>query len=88
MMHTPMVCAINELFHNAKTNIDNQPVGKVGSQKQECDLRQPQELSSKLQSTMSRGNMGSFKATTNKQIWILNTLYQQKNAPISINFNQ
>ena len=61
MMHTPMVCAIKELFHNAKTNIDNQPVGKVVSQKLECDLRQPQELSSKLKSTMSGGNMGSFK---------------------------
>ena len=66
-MHTPMVYAIKELFHNAKTNIDNQKVGKVVSPKQECDLRQPQELSSKLQSTISGDNMGSFKATTNKQ---------------------
>ena len=38
MMHTPMVCAIKELFHNAKTNINNQPVGKVVSQKTECDF--------------------------------------------------
>ena len=43
MMHTPMVYAINEVFHNAKTHIDNQPVRKVVSPKQECDLRQPQE---------------------------------------------
>ena len=48
MMHIPMVYAIKELFHNAKTNIDNQPVGKVVSPKQECDLRQPQELSREL----------------------------------------
>ena len=61
MMHTPMVCAIKELFHNAKTNIYNQLVGKVVSQKLECDLRQPQELSSKLQSTMSGGNIGSSR---------------------------
>ena len=71
MMHTPMVYAIKELFHNAKTNIDNQPVGKVVSPKQECDLRQPQELSSKLQSTITGVNM----ATTNKQeeinTWII-----------------
>ena len=67
MMHIPMVSAIKALFHNAKRIIDNQPVGKVISQKLECDLRQPQELSSKLQSTMSGGNRGSFKATTNKQ---------------------
>ena len=44
MIHTQMVCAIKELFHNAKTNNDNnQPVGKVVSQKQECYLRQPRE---------------------------------------------
>ena len=75
MMHTPMGYAIKELFHNGKTNIDNQPVGKVVSPKQECDLRQPQVLSSKLQSMMSGGNMGSFKATTNEQekinTWII-----------------